>query len=382
MLSVRTFLQNVFFFLNFSRSKTIYFFKKNVMFSLNYFSGFIVMKLQKYFKQHPFPWAALSSALLIILSEMFFYWAPDALRDYPDFSNLWIKWKWEHTQHANNYQTLFLGECFGMTAFKPEIYDQYSHYQPSFNLCVYQRNTFLAQYLLLKSYLKSATEKPKIVFLECMEITLYDQTPFDENVFNQHLLPFFGPEEAVYTEIARWNPQYRPLFFPCWKTPMKGFFKRLWNWSDQQEQYRKRQEEFIQQKGYYPLGQEKKPNLEKMTKLPDSVRKKMFSFYNTFYIEQILHFLAQQEIPVILLVPPLRADRRKLWNKEQIGPHYIQYFIQLQKKYPNVIALAANEFINFFDQMDHFQDANHLHDRSAEQFTRTLAEYSNRFSLR
>lgn len=326
------------------------------------------------------PKAAILSFCLILILELFFFYLPDFVLDSPDFVNTWIQWKREEVLKPNVYQTLFLGECFGMMAFKPSVYDTIAQHTPSFNLCVYQRNTFLSQYYLLKKYLESAKIPPKQVILEFMEISLFDQTPLDENHILQHILPYLGRDADLMTEISRWTSTYRLISFPCWKRPMKGIFGRIRNWNAQKQAYQQVHQVFKTERGYYPLQDQGSPNLAVLTDLPDSVKTGTISEYNRYYLEKILDLLEQQKIEVILVVPCLRNDRRFLWNRYQIATYYGKYLNSLQQRYSNILATATQEFVNLFPNLDDFQDANHLRDASSDIFTRKLAEWVNRLS--
>ncbi|MEK7483342.1 MAG: hypothetical protein AABZ60_03315 [Planctomycetota bacterium] len=327
--------------------------------------------------QTPLPKAALITFFLVLGLEVVFKCLPEFVLDQPDFVNTWIRWKQTETRKPNCYKTLFLGECFGMTAFKPVIYDTISRNAPSFNLCVYQRNTFLSLYYLLKKYLDSAKSPPDQVILEFMEITLYDQTPLDENQINQHILPYLEHDKELWQELNLWVNTSKMISFPCWKRPMKGVLSRIWNWKTQKQQFQIVWNLFQEQRGFYPLGRKEVPDLSLLGNLPQSVKEGKFSKHNRYYLEKILDLLQQQKISVLLIVPCLRKDRRWLWIRYQVGTHYGKYLQELKQKYSQIVAIEAYEFVNLFPNVEDFQDSNHLTEASSEKFTRKLAEWVN-----
>jgi hypothetical protein len=336
--------------------------------------------------QRAFPWVALLVFLGMCLFEILIFCIPEFLLEATDFVNYRVKWKRETVESLNStsptpYKTLFMGECFGLTAFKPERFDALSSYAPSYNLCVYQRNTFFTVYFLLKKYLESQAQKPQVVCLEFTAFTLYDTAELREEDFIQNLFPFLGDPALVLEELGTHTPELSvlqeikwvfPYRFPCWKRPLKGVFSRCFSWSLQKEAYFKEKKEHEQGRGYYPLGRTEAPNLTGIA-LPQSILQGKYSPYNTVYLEKILELLTQHQIPTVLLAPPVRKDALDQWRRHEVDSRYFGYLEGLQKRFP-IIFWKCLDFVEFFDQMEDFQDAIHLHDRSAERFTSAFAQ--------
>jgi hypothetical protein len=326
------------------------------------------------------PFAALFSFGIILLFEVFVFYLPPFLSMDLHFAGAQLTWKQEVCQEKNAYSVLFLGESFGLYGFKPRVFDAYSSYAPSFNLCVYQGSTFLTEYYFLKEYLKRATKYPKVVLLEFTVQLLFDDITINDAYLQEHLFPFLGTPPELLQEVDRFCTEYRILNFPCWKRPMQGLHRRLWNGKAQKKRYQSAQEIFHQERGYVPFGLDEKPNTLKLLDLQEKEKRGKLSPVNTFYIDEMIRLLKEYEIPVLLILPPIREDRKVLWNQYQIPLRLAPYLKELRSKHSNLCGIAT-EFLTLFPRRDDFQDILHLQDRSAEIFSRKVAQWLNTLAL-
>jgi hypothetical protein len=336
-------------------------------------------------KKHPMalPLAAVTSFLLILFFEIFVFFLPEFVLAEGDFGNFRLKWKKEESQNSPAYATLFLGESFGWSGFKPSVYDPYSKYAPSFNLCIYQTSTFLLQYHLLKTYLCSAKTLPQVVLLEFSEESLFDPVQITEAFLYQQLFPFFGDDPELLQELSTVSPALapsllRPLRFPCWKRPMKGILSRLWHWESQKKNHRFYKEELRQNRGYSPCGLKAPEKGHALLDFPPWLKKPQVSLINTHYIEKILSLLQEKKIPVLLIIPSLHRDRRTLWSLYHLHQPYSGYLKKLQRSFSTIHGVCG-DFISLFPAREDFYDTIHLHDQSATHFTQKITAYVNRF---
>lgn len=338
------------------------------------------MNLTYSFSKKPIPWAGVFSAILILVFEIFVFFLPPFLQIDTHFAGAQITWKQQECQKKNSYQTLFFGESFGLYGFKPTTYDKISRYAPSFNLCVYEGSTYLTNYYLLKKYLKQASTLPKLVILEFTAQQIFDPLLLEETYLIEHLYPFLGNDPELMQEIRLFCPEASPLFFPCWKRPMQGLFRRLWNYTLQKKVYEEKKLFFHQEQGYVAFGGHENPDTRKLLDLKPHVKQGKISPLNSYFLEKMLSLLQQHQIAVVIVVPCLREDRRYLWNQYRVAQNYSRYLKQLQQKFSN-IRYIASDFVNLFSRRDDFQDILHLHNRSAEIFSTALAKRLNALNL-